>query len=91
MIRQKDGVRHFCYPYGAFNASNLEAVREARYATATTTVRGRAVVADESLQLLELPRVLVSRTTTWIHLLLKCLTGYEDRRGGSSMRGKKAY
>jgi hypothetical protein len=32
--------------------------------------------------LLALPRVLVSRTTTCMHLLLKCVTRYEDRRGG---------
>jgi hypothetical protein len=28
----------------------------------------------------DLPRVLVSRTTTVLHLLLKCFTRYEDRR-----------
>jgi len=24
----------------------------------------------------------VSRSTTWLHLLLKCFTRYEDKRGG---------
>jgi hypothetical protein len=31
--------------------------------------------------LMTLPRVLVSRTTSCMHLVLKCLTRYEDRRG----------
>jgi hypothetical protein len=38
------------------------------------------VVVSDSLDLLTLPRVLVSRTTTWMHLLLKCFTRYEDKR-----------
>jgi len=52
-------------------------VRKAGYTTATTTVRGRVQDVDNSFLL---PRVLVSRTTTWMQLLVKCLTGYEDRR-----------
>ena len=73
------GVRHFCYPYGSYNAEDVEAVSASGYATATTTQRGRVLVSD-SLNLLTLPRVLVSRTTTWVHLLLKCFTRYEDKR-----------
>jgi len=56
----------------------VQSVKAAGYLTATTTVRGRAVVARHDDLLL--PRVLVSRTTTWMQLLLKCLTRYEDKR-----------
>lgn len=79
LVRQPGGVRSFCYPYGALNQHSLTCVQEAGYDTATTTVRGRVGVADRT-QLLALPRVLVSRSTTCVHLLLKCLTTYEDRR-----------
>lgn len=74
-----EGVRHFCYPYGAHNPEAVKAVGASGYTTATTTQRGR-VVASDSPDLLTLPRVLVSRTTTWVHLLLKCFTNYEDER-----------
>lgn len=71
-------VRHFCYPYGAYDQNSLQAVKAAGYITATTTVRAR--VFDLPLTgLLELPRVLVSRTSTWAHLLLKCFTRYETK------------
>jgi len=73
-------VRHFCYPYGAFNAHSVACVRAAGYYTATTTNRGRVFAGDEVDALL-LPRVLVTRRTTWPQLLLKCFTRYEDRRG----------
>ena len=78
LIRQKAGVQHFCYPYGGLNKTAVQSVRAAGYLTATTTVRGRAVVAQSDDLLL--PRVLVSRTTTWMQLLLKCLSNYEDKR-----------
>jgi peptidoglycan/xylan/chitin deacetylase (PgdA/CDA1 family) len=86
LVPQRGGVRHFCFPYGAFDQATAQAASGAGYATATTTVRGRAVVAPEQ-SLLELPRVLVSRTTTWLHLLLKCFTDYEERRGQASTIG----
>jgi len=77
-VRQAQGVRHFCYPYGSMNQTSVDCVRRADYATATTTVRGRVSHYGSGLAL---PRVLVSRTTTWMQLLVKCLTRYEDRRG----------
>ena len=70
-------VRHFCYPYGHYGPEHRELVREAGYATATTTERARARPDDDPF---ELPRVLIARTN---HLLLfwsKVLHGYEDRR-----------
>ena len=78
LVAQTDGVQHFCYPYGGLNKTAVQNVKAAGYLTATTTVRGRAV-AGQSADLL-LPRVLVSRTTTWMQLLLKCLSRYEDKR-----------
>ena len=78
LVQQKAGVQHFCYPYGGVNKTAVQNVKAAGYLTATTTVRGRAVqgLSDDLL----LPRVLVSRTTTWMQLLLKCLSRYEDKR-----------
>ena len=78
LVRQKAGVQHFCYPYGGLDITAVQNVKAAGYLTATTTVRGRAVQGQSDDLLL--PRVLVSRTTTWMQLLLKCLTRYEDRR-----------
>ena len=78
LIAQKGGVQHFCYPYGGLNQTAVQSVRDSGYLTATTTVRGRAV-QGQSADLL-LPRVLVSRTTTWMQLLMKCLSSYEDKR-----------
>jgi len=37
--------------------------------------------------MLELPRVLVSRTTTWLHLLVKCFTAYEDGKTQAATGG----
>lgn len=78
LVQQKAGVQHFCYPYGGLNKTAVQNVKAAGYLTATTTVRGRAVKGD--CDDLLLPRVLVSRTTTWMQLLLKCLSRYEDKR-----------
>ena len=78
LVQQKAGVLHFCYPYGGLNKTAVKSVKTAGYLTATTTVRGRAVQGQSDDLLL--PRVLVSRTTTWMQLLLKCLSGYEDKR-----------
>jgi peptidoglycan/xylan/chitin deacetylase (PgdA/CDA1 family) len=79
-LRQPGGVQHFCYPYGRFNTDALSYAAEAAYVSATTTRRGRAQVPVQN-GALTLPRVLVSRSTTWVQLLLKCFTNYEDRRG----------
>lgn len=79
MVTLPGGVQHFCYPYGAYDAASVHAAADAGYVTATTTQRGRVHLAG-STDLLQLPRVLVSRTTTWMHLLLKCFTRYEDKR-----------
>ncbi len=80
LVRQPGGVRNFCYPYGGFDQGAVSCAREAGYDTATTTVRGRVNSCSDG-DLLTLPRVLISRTTTCIHLALKCFSRYEDRRG----------
>ncbi|AJG22745.1 polysaccharide deacetylase family protein [Cupriavidus basilensis] len=71
-------VRHFCYPYGAFNQPVADLVREAGYHSAVTTQRGRAAIGGN---LFGLPRVLVARSSHAGHVLLKLATAYEDRRG----------
>lgn len=71
-------VRHFCYPYGRFGPEHSRMVRDAGYATATTTRRGRAHSGDDPMAL---RRVLVAQATTLVHLTMKIMTTYEDRRG----------
>lgn len=87
LVQQARGVRHFCYPYGLYNAGTVKTVQASGYCTATTTVRGRVQLTPYTA-MLELPRVLVSRTTTWMHLLLKCFTRYEDRQTGAITMGQ---
>lgn len=71
-------VRHFCYPYGRFDAEHIRMVHETGYETATTTRRGRFHTGDD---LMTLRRVLVAHATHLIHFTLKIATSYEDRRG----------
>ena len=71
-------ITQFCYPYGDHDDRVVQAVRQAGFAAATTTQRGR-VQADEDL--MRLRRVLVGGHN-WLHLFaIKLLTAYEDRRG----------
>lgn len=71
-------VRHFCYPYGRFNKSHRQMIKQAGYVTATTTHRGRVQMGDD---LFSLKRVLVAQATNSIQFSLKVCTNYEDRRG----------
>ncbi len=86
LVRQPGGVRNFCYPYGGFDHRAVRFAQEGGYDTATTAVRGRVHSLDGD-NMLTLPRILVSRTTTCLHLVLKCLTRYEDRRGSQRVVG----
>jgi len=70
-------VAHFCYPFGHFNASHVEMARALGFATATTTQRSRC---HDGMDLLQLPRVPVLRSTTLPVFWLKIATAYEDRR-----------
>jgi peptidoglycan/xylan/chitin deacetylase (PgdA/CDA1 family) len=71
-------VRHFCYPYGRFGAQHSQMVRDAGYASATTTRRGRVHGGDDPMTL---RRVLVAQATNPLQFGLKLLTRYEDSRG----------
>jgi peptidoglycan/xylan/chitin deacetylase (PgdA/CDA1 family) len=70
-------VEHFCYPYGNFSARHVELARGLGFATATTTQRSRC---HAGMDLLQLPRVPVLRSTTLPVFWLKIATSYEDRR-----------
>lgn len=70
-------VRHFCYPYGKFTPEHTQMVREAGYASATTTRRGRVHAGADPCTL---RRIMVARATNPVQFFLKIATGYEDRR-----------
>jgi len=70
-------VRHFCYPYGWYGSEHAQMAREADYATATTTQRGRVHEGDA---LYTLRRIMVARATNPIQFFMKIATAYEDRR-----------
>lgn len=75
-------VQHFCYPFGRFTAETVALVAQAGYRTATTTDRGRIQLSGDALTArarLQLPRVRISRTSSFFHIALKCLTPYGDR------------
>ncbi|WP_266171453.1 polysaccharide deacetylase family protein [Dyella subtropica] len=70
-------VTQFCYPYGDMDDRVADLAREAGYAAATTTRRGRAVPGTD---LWRLPRVQVARHHFLPQFAMRALTGYEDRR-----------
>lgn len=71
-------VAHFCYPYGQYLPEHVAMARQAGFASATTTRRSRVA---SGVDLLQLPRVPVLRSTTLPVFWLKLATAYEDRRG----------
>ena len=77
-------VTQFCYPYGKFSDLHAGLVREAGFASATTTVRSRCLPGED---LMKLPRAAVVRSTTLFGLWQKVATAYEDRRRQSSLTG----
>jgi peptidoglycan/xylan/chitin deacetylase (PgdA/CDA1 family) len=72
-------VRHFCYPYGWYSPEHAAMARDAGYASATTTHRGRVHSGDDPYTL---RRIMVARATNPIQFFMKIATAYEDRRGG---------
>lgn len=70
-------VRHFCYPYGWYGPEHAQMAREAGYATATTTHRGRVRAGDDPYTL---RRIMVARATNPLQFFMKIATAYEDRR-----------
>jgi len=71
-------VTQFCYPSGDVDDRVAEAVKNAGFAAATTTRRGRAEVGGD---LFQLPRVLVAGHNPLYLFPIKLFTSYEDRRG----------
>jgi peptidoglycan/xylan/chitin deacetylase (PgdA/CDA1 family) len=57
--------RHFCYPYGYFNASHAAMVQAAGYDSATTVMHGVAASRDSAF---ELPRLGVLKNTSLFKL-----------------------
>ena len=72
-------VTQFCYPYGRYEPRHAQMVRDAGYASATTTQRARTQAADGAY---DLPRVPVHQSTTLPLFWAKIATAYEDRRRG---------
>jgi len=72
-------VTQFCYPYGDYDERAVHATREAGYAAATTTDRGRAE-SGASADLWRLPRIQVARHHLLPQVAAKVLTRYEDKR-----------
>lgn len=70
-------VTQFCYPYGDADDRVVGVVREAGFAAATTTRRGRATA---SMDLWQLPRVQIARHHVLPQFAMRVMTGYEDRR-----------
>ncbi len=70
-------VRHFCYPYGWYGPEHATMAREAGYASATTTHRGRVHAGDDPFTL---RRIMVARATNPLQFFMKVTTAYEDRR-----------
>jgi peptidoglycan/xylan/chitin deacetylase (PgdA/CDA1 family) len=70
-------VRHFCYPYGKYTAEHAHMARQAGYATATTTHRGRVQAQADPYTL---RRIMVARATNPVLFAAKIITRYEDKR-----------
>ena len=74
-------VNHFCYPYGKFDERHSTMAKQAKYETATTTVRGRVHAATN---VVTLPRIPVKPNTFLPVFWLKVATAYEDKKSGYS-------
>lgn len=70
-------VTQFCYPFGDADDRVARVVREAGFAAATTTRRGRA---SAGMDLWQLPRVQIARHHVLPQFALRVMSGYEDRR-----------
>ena len=73
----KTPVDHFCYPYGRYQPEHIGMVDTIGFVTATTTQRSRC---HPEMDMLQLPRVPVLRSTSLPVFWLKIATAYEDRR-----------
>jgi peptidoglycan/xylan/chitin deacetylase (PgdA/CDA1 family) len=73
-----EAVDHFCYPYGLYEARHAAIAQDAGYLSATTTQRGKVMAGMDLFQLRRIP---VVRSTSMPQFLLKLLTGYENGKG----------
>lgn len=71
-------ISQFCYPYGDVDERTAHAVRQAGFAAATTTHRGRAMAGTDPWRL---PRIQVARHYLLPQFAMKAFPAYEDRRG----------
>lgn len=69
-------VDQFCYPFGIYDSRHPTMAKDAQYAAATTTHRGRVMPGADMFQLRRIP---VVRSTYWPQFLLKLLTNYENK------------
>jgi peptidoglycan/xylan/chitin deacetylase (PgdA/CDA1 family) len=70
-------INDFCYPFGKYNESLINFVRNAEYLTATTMNRGKANTETNKLKL---PRIPINHHTLPHLFLAKVLTDYEERK-----------
>lgn len=70
-------ITQFCYPYGDADDRVAGVAREAGFAAATTTRRGRATAG---MDLWQLPRVQIARHHVLPQFAMRVMSGYEDRR-----------
>ena len=90
-------VKHFAYPYGAYGARHAAMARECGYVTATTTRQARC---NTRVDMLQLPRISVLRTTSQGMLWVNVATAYTDaldsvrsaaRRGRAMILDQKPF
>ena len=70
-------VNHFCYPYGRYDARHKTVAAAQGFVTSTTTQRSRC---HAGIDMLEIPRVPVLRSTSLPVFWLKLASSYEDKR-----------
>ena len=70
-------VKHFCYPYGEYEARHADMAQAAGYLSVTTTQRSRSHAGED---LLRLPRVPIVRRTGLLAFWMKLATRYEDKK-----------
>lgn len=73
----KLSIVDFCYPFGKFNESIVNIVKNAGFISATTMVRGKA---NKGSNILKLPRIPITHHTLPHLFLAKVLTKYEDKK-----------
>ena len=70
-------IEDFCYPFGRFDNSTIDIVRDAGYFTATSMIRGSASVESNNFKL---PRIPINYRTLPHLFIAKILTNYEEKR-----------